>query len=230
MNQKYLILIDEQSQKAELEQIKNTLKGDGIELVYKEYNPTDFTKREDNGEKSFNYPFFVEALKQLQYFKQLDSIVCDYHLTDIIDGFEIIKIIKKENTSYKKQIILYSANIDDVIDKIIRRDDDFDTKKNNLKQLVECNIDFVKRDCFKDEVIKHIKKEKPFSFEDELIKWFESREDDEFNGIFPKYQGKKFGEIAECLRKTKNDDSIEFKKELVGQIIAYLLKINGLED
>jgi len=230
MNQKYLILIDDRPQKTKLEQIKNALKKDGIELIYEEYNPTKFRKNE-NGEPLFDKNLFIQELEQLPYFKRLDSIVCDYNLIKgVIDGFEIIKIIKNANTNYKKQIILYSTNIDAVIDKIIRRDDNFNIKKSNLKQLMECNIDFIKKNDYVNEVIKHIKKEKPFSFEDELIKWFDSRKDDKFNSLLPiKYQGKKFEEIAECLRKTENYDSIEFKKDLVEQIIAYLSKINGLE-
>ena len=77
------------------------------------------------------------------------------------------------------------------------------------------------------ELIKHIKKEKDFSFEDELVKWFSLRKEDTFNYLFPKYKGKKFEEIAYCLQKN-TPDSIEFKKDLVEQIISYLSLINGL--
>lgn len=229
MIQKYLILIDERSQNAELEQIKSSLKSTGIDLVYKEYNPTNYQKRDDSGDVLFNKESFVAELEKLSYFKQLDSIACDYNLIeDVINGFEIIKIIKEINPYYKKQIILYSAKIDDVIGKIITQGD-IDSQKDNLKKLIECNIEFIKRDGYDQEVITHIKKEKPFSFEDELINWFYSREDDEFNYLFPKYQGTKFEDIAKNL-ESNSQDSVDFKKELIEQIIAYLSKINGLTD
>jgi hypothetical protein len=226
MIQKYLILVDEQSQNVNLEHIKTTLKNDGIELLFKELNPSSYLKRE-NGEQIFDYEKFENELNSLPYFKQLDSIVCDYNLiTDIINGFQIIKTIKSINPNYKKQIILYSAKIDSVIEDIITKGD-FEAQKDNLKSLIHCNIEFVRRDSYNQEVIKHIKKEKPFNFEDELIKWFYDNKDDEFNCLFPKYKGKKFGEIAKYLESNTND-SVEFKKELVEQVIAYLSTINGL--
>ena len=38
MEQKHLIIVDEQSQSATLDAIKNTLKNEGIDLVYKDLN------------------------------------------------------------------------------------------------------------------------------------------------------------------------------------------------
>lgn len=76
-------------------------------------------------------------------------------------------------------------------------------------------------------LFKHIKKEKEFNFEDELVKWFFLRKEDTFNYLFPKYRGKKFEEIALCLQ-SNTLDSIEFKKDLIEQIISYLSSINDL--
>ncbi len=227
MIQKFLILVDEQPQSSVLRNIETILKNDGIELVYKEFNPINYQKRE-NGEILFDAESFKADLCGLSYFTRLDSIVCDYNLiAGIIDGFQIIKIIKSINPNYKKQVILYSAQIESVIEDIIRTDD-FEKQKENLKSLIECNIDFRKRDNdYVQELIKHIKKEKDFSFEDELVKWFSLRKEDTFNYLFPKYKGKKFEEIAYCLQKN-TPDSIEFKKDLVEQIISYLSLINGL--
>lgn len=227
MIQKYLILIDEQSQSAVLQNMKATLKKDGIELIFKEFNPSNYQKRE-NGEILFDTESFKTDLLSLPYFRQLDSIICDYNLiADVIDGFQIIKIIKAINPNYKKQVILYSAQIENVIEDIIKTGD-FEKQKENLKSLIACNIDFRKRDDdYVQGLVKHVKKEKEFSFEDELIKWFFLRKDDTFNYLFPKYAGKKFEEIATDLQ-AKTPDSIEFKKDLVEQIISYLSLINGL--
>ena len=227
MIQKYLILIDEQSQNAVLQNMKATLKKDGIELIFKEFNPINYQKRE-NGEILFDTESFKTDLLSLPYFRQLDSIICDYNLiADVIDGFQIIKIIKAINPNYKKQVILYSAQIENVIEDIIKTGD-FEKQKENLKSLIACNIDFRKRDDdYEQGLVKHVKKEKEFSFEDELIKWFFLRKDDTFNYLFPKYAGKKFEEIATDLQ-AKTPDSIEFKKDLVEQIISYLSLINGL--
>jgi hypothetical protein len=229
MIQKYLILVDEQSQSAVLQNIKIILKNDGIELVFKEFNPINYQKR-DNGEILFDAESFKTDLLSLPYFKNLDSIVCDYNLiADVIDGFQIIKIIKSINPNYKKQVILYSAQIENVIENIIKTDD-FEKQKENIKSLIDCNIDFRKRDNdYEQELVKHVKKDKEFSFEDELVKWFLLRKDDVFNYLFPKYAGKRFEEIATCLQ-SKTPDSIELKKDLIEQIISYLSSINGLDE
>jgi hypothetical protein len=229
MIQKYLILIDEQPQNAVLQNIQTTLRGEGIELVYKEFNPKGYQKREYNGEILFDADAFQNDLLDLPYFTRLDSIVCDYNLIDdLINGFQIIKMIKTINSSYKKQVILYSAKIETVIADILETKD-FEEQRENLKALIECNIEFRKRDRdYEQEVIKHIKKEKDFDFEEEIIKWFLLRKDDTFNYLFPKYAGKKFEELATCVQ-SKTPDSIEFKKDLVEQVISYLSLINGLK-
>lgn len=227
MIQKHLILVDEQSQNAVLQNIQATLRNEGIELIYKEFNPNNYQKR-DNGDILFDVESFQKDLMALPYFTRLDSIVCDYNLiANIIDGFQIIKIIKDINSSYKKQVILYSAKIESVIGDILKSGN-FEEQQKNLKALIDCNIEFRKRDKdYEQEVIKQIKKDKDFDFEDELIKWFHLRKDDTFNYLFPKYSGKKFEEIAICVQ-SKTPDSTEFKKELVEQIISYLSLINGL--
>ena len=227
MIQKHLILIDEQPQKAVLEKMHATLRDEGIELIYNEFNPINYQKR-DNGQLLFNTEAFQNDLIALPYFTRLDSIVCDYNLiAGMIDGFQIIKIIKGINLSYKKQVILYSAQIENVIGDILKSGN-FEKQQENLKALIDCNILFRSRDKdYEQEVIKHIKKDKDFDFEDELIKWFFLRKNDTFNYLFPKYAGKKFEEIAVCIQ-SKTPDSIEFKKDLVEQIISYLSLINGL--
>ena len=48
MVQRHLVVVDEQSQKERLKRICNSLKGDGVELIYKEINP-EFTH--DNSKK-----------------------------------------------------------------------------------------------------------------------------------------------------------------------------------
>lgn len=229
MIQKYLILVDEQSQSAVLQNITATLKSEGIELIFKEFNPINYQKR-DNGEIFFDIESFKNDLLNLPYFRQLDSIVCDYNLiAKVIDVFQIIQIIKSINPNYKKQVILYSAQIETVIEDIIKVGD-FEKQKENLKSLINCNIDFRKRDSdYEQGLVRHIKKEKEFSFEDELIKWFFLRKDDVFNYLFPKYSGKRFEEIAICLQ-SKTPDSMEFKRDLVEQIISYLSSINGFDE
>jgi|LakMenE01Jun11ns_1017448.scaffolds.fasta_scaffold9911974_2 hypothetical protein len=230
MIQKYLILIDEQAQSSTLEKIKNSLKNDGIDLIYKELNPVNFQKRVSNGSLDFDVESFKGALLKIEYFKFAGLILCDYNLiANVVNGYDIINIIRELNYSNKKKIILYSAKIEGVISDILTKNPEFEKQKENLTRLINCNIEFIKRDGYYQEAIRYIKREPEFDFEIELIKWFYMRNDDTFNYLFPKYKGRTFGSIAVELEQ-KSSTSIQFKKELIEQIVSYLSSLNDLKD
>lgn len=139
--------------------------------------------------------------------------------------------LKQIFISNKKMI---KDKIDTDIDGIIRGldiniDTNFEQQIKKLEKITTSNIHFIKRDYYFEEVVKNIKKEKDFDFDTELTEWFHKRDQDVFNNLFMKYKGKRFGEIATEL-ESKSHNSIEFKKELIEQIIAYLSTINGLEN
>ena len=54
MVSRHLILIDEQSQKDRLGRISKSLEGDGIQLIYEEINPNDYSIRQANGDLKFD--------------------------------------------------------------------------------------------------------------------------------------------------------------------------------
>lgn len=54
MERKHLILVDEQSQTDRLKRISENLKKDGIELVYEEINPNDYSNRLESGDLEFD--------------------------------------------------------------------------------------------------------------------------------------------------------------------------------
>jgi hypothetical protein len=229
MIQKYLIVIDEQSQTDTIESIKSILNSDGINLITQEFNPLHFQSRDIDGNPNFDEQKFKESVINLEYFKATDCIACDYNLIPNCDGFRIIQILRDLGYTHKKKIILYSAQIEEVIGEILQNSTDFEAQKKDLIDLIESNIEFVKRNGYDQEVIKMIKKVPDFDFEIELQKWFYSRENDTFNYLFPKYEGKLFKEIAIEIEKNTTQ-SVEFKRELTEQIISYLSSINGLND
>ncbi|MBC5838529.1 hypothetical protein [Flavobacterium muglaense] len=230
MIQKHLILVDEQPQTSTLEKIKGILRRDGIDLIYKEINPVNYQKRDVNGDLDFDVENFKKAIIEIEFFRISGLILCDYNLiADVVSGYDIIKIIRELNYNSKKKIILYSAEIEGVISDVLTKEKDFEKQKDSLAKLISYNIEFIKRDGYDQEVIKHIKKEPEFDFETELIKWFHKRDHDVFNYLFPKYKGRSFGSIAIEL-ESKNAVSVEFKKELIEQIISYLSALNDLQD
>lgn len=230
MIQKHLILVDEKEQKETLKSIKSTLKNDGFELIYTELNPMNFQIRDEFGNIDFDVESFKSKLCSIEYFKSADVILCDYNLiSGVVNGYDIIKIIRELKYNNKKKIILYSAEIGEAISNILKTNSDFERTKEDLITFINCNIEFIKRNGYDQEVIKNIRKEPEFDFETELVKWFYKRDKDVFNYLFPKYKGKFFVEIAKEL-EDKTPTSLAFKKELIEQIIAYLSTINGLEN
>lgn len=268
MEDKYLILVDEQLQRSTIEKIKNLLKSEGINLIYEYINPNaaEFQQR-TAGKISINKEKIVHKITNISYFKYSDTIACDYNLVPPdINGFDIICELRKHGYKTSKQIILYSAGIDTVISeilfdntsererfkqiltshkKIIKTNIDKNIDKildkvefnlsgnlnaqiKKLELITTSNINFVKREDYSEAVIKNMKKESEFSFENELSEWLHKRGNDTFNNSFPPYVGKKFSELAKEI-EGKTHKSILFKKELVEQIISYLGKINGIE-
>lgn len=170
----------------------------------------------------------VEELKTTEYLNQMvHLIICDYDLgDDILNGFEIIRTLRND-IGTKKRIILYSSNIDNVIDKIIAGNTDQITVK--IVDLVKSSIsDFCKRDQHLEEsIIKILNEESEFStdkfFEAELHKYGEYP----FQSTYDKFENKKLSEIAKIIADQPHEGA-RLKKELIEQIIAHMIhKDNG---
>lgn len=170
----------------------------------------------------------ITELKTNDYLNQMiHLIICDYDLgDDALNGFEIIRTLRKDIRT-KKRVILYSSNIDNVIDKIVKGNTDEITAK--IIDLVKSNIsDFCKRDAHLEEsIIKSLNEESDFStdkfFEAELYKYGEYP----FQSTYDKFENKKLSEIAKIISDDPNEGA-RLKKELIEQIIAHMIhKENG---
>ena len=82
MEQRYLIVIDEQPQKDRLYRISKSLMNDGIELVYTEIDPSRCTKRQANGDVQFDMDVFSQTLKDVPFINHVDVFATDYNLID----------------------------------------------------------------------------------------------------------------------------------------------------
>jgi len=110
MEQRYLILIDEQSQDNRLKRIKTFLKNDGIELIYKEINPQEITKRDKIGDLNFSRENFKRKLERIPFIQRLDVFATDYNLIDgQLDGMDVVEIFSQCLPNYRKRFIIYSA-------------------------------------------------------------------------------------------------------------------------
>ncbi len=225
MEKCFCIIIDDSTQimdSAMITKIKENVKTTAsIELELIQLNPKiEGLVNEDNG--SILLDKVIERLNTPDYLKrQVHLIICDYELGDPdVNGFEIIRQLRNKLGS-KKEIILYSSNIEDVIAKIIAKEED---KTKSIKDLVSSKIfDF----CIKDEhlsnaIVKAIKSEMEYSsdkfLEAELFRY----KDEKFKNIYDRFEGKKLGDIAGIM-VTHVAEGNRLKKEMITQVIAYMV-------
>ena len=169
----------------------------------------------------------VAELNTEQYLKQLVHLIaCDYDLVDDgTNGFDVVRLLRNKLNS-KKKILLYSSNIDNVIDKIING------QKNEIKEkiidLVKSSISsFCQREGhLEEEIIKHLQEETIFSsdkqFETELYKYGKFK----FKATYDKFENKTLGEMAEIISKQSHEGD-RLKKELIQQVIAYMIAMEN---
>jgi hypothetical protein len=162
-----------------------------------------------------------------RYLKQLiHLIVCDYDLADDkTNGFDIIRQLRNK-LNCKKKILMYSSNIDNVIDNIIKGDKN--VIKDKIIDLVRANISaFCQREGhLEEEIIKHLQEETVFSsdrhFESELHRYGKRK----FKNTYDRFEGKTLKEIAEII-SSQSHEGDRLKKELIEQVIAHMIAIEN---
>lgn len=146
MEQRYLILVDEQSQEDRLKRIARNLRNEGILLVYEEINPNECSVRKDNGDLSLDKVALKNKLASVSFLSHLDVFATDYNLvTDELKGIDMIEMLYSLRPHYRKQVVIYSAQIDEVIDDIItKRAKGFEQQVEMLKILAQNDIHYLR--------------------------------------------------------------------------------------
>ena len=222
----FCIIIDDNSDvigSATIQNIKDRVKKyAGLNIEFKQLNPKE-TKYINEDDGSINISNVLQVLDSKEYLKrEVHLIICDYELgDDQINGFEVIRKIRNDLNS-KKQIILYSSNIDNVIKKIFDGSEDHRIKK--IKDLVASKIsEFCPKDEHLEEaILKILKQESMFSsdkfIESELFRY----SDHKFKNVYDKFENKTLGEVAYII-STQVDEAFRLKKELLEQLIAFMI-------
>lgn len=232
MVQKHFIVIDEQDQIETITRIAGTLRRDGIELVHQYTNPTDHQERDSEGNPTMNRDGLKKAINDIPFFRRAEVIACDFNLVLDLDGFEVITMIRDLGYSIKRQIILYSADIDGVVTRIIEKiqqlHDNIQEQKKLLVALSHANIEFIGRDGYEQEVITKIKREPDFSLSTELTNWLHKFSNEKFISFFPPYDEKTLGEIADEIEQSTHN-SKQFQKEIIEHLLSKLMNLDELE-
>ena len=231
MEQKHLILVDEQSQDSQLKRIASNLRNEGIELIYKEIDPTDYVSRQDDGDISFDQELFTNALKEIPFIHHLDVFATDYNLiAEQLKGINVLSIFSRIMPFYNKKVVIYSAQIEGVIQDILARENEsFDEQISMLKLLTNYDVEYwTSEGEFAAKLKSLIAKEPNISIDDQLTDSMMDINSEKILFSIPPFNDMKLPEVAKIM-KSKDSRSIKLRKEITDHIMAMITKIGNYE-
>ncbi len=229
MENRYIIVVDEQTQKDRLDRIAMNLNKEGVKLQYKEVNPTHYTKRLKNGDIGFDEDKFIETLNAIPFINQVDVFATDYNLIDdTLKGMQAINLFLKSRPKYKRKIVIYSAQIETVLQDILTKaGNSIDEQVSLIKQIAGKNNHYFKSDGEFENKFKQLILSSPnISIEKRLIDELHSLDNAMAKCNLPPFRSMSTHELAESIENDTNE-SQAIKRELVDHIIALLFDIDG---
>ena len=163
--------------------------------------------------------------------KHIDWFVTDFNIgEEYIDGIDIVREISNRRNFYKKNIILYSGNIERAIEKILDENEPDLSKQgliNAVKKLYDLPIRYYeKRNDYKERLLKVVTEDLEPTLDEEFIKLLYENGEMIFSSCFPPFSGMKLKEIAQIIENDSDYRSREWRAALIEQTISYLLKVN----
>ena len=231
MELRHLVLIDEQSQKDRLERISKSLEGDGIQLIYEEINPNDCSIRQEDGDLKFDKDTLKDKLGSIRFLSHLDVFATDYNLIDDeLKGIDLIAMLYDLLPYYRNQVVMYSAQIKDVINDIItKRAIGFEQQVEMLKLLAQNEINYLSSEGeFEINFKKLIVKEPDMTIDARLADSLRAIDNEKFKCSIPGHSDKKISEIGELLL-VKGTKTIALKKSVTDHIMANITAIQHYE-
>lgn len=229
MEQRHLILVDEQSQESRLNGIVENLHKEGIELIHKEINPNDYVTRQEDGDLVFDKELFKQALTEVPFFHYLDMFATDYNLIDNqLKGIDVLSIFGELKPSFGKKVVIYSAHIEGVIQDILMRES-FEEQVSRLKLLARYDVEYMKSEGeFGTKLKGLIAKEPNMSIDNQLSENLLAIDNNDVHCAIPPYDQMTLAEVATLLM-SNDERSVKFKKEITDHIMAIITKIEGYE-
>ncbi|KGO93789.1 hypothetical protein [Flavobacterium subsaxonicum] len=218
MIDKYCILIDERDQSRNLRSIKRTLKVDhGINFNYVQINPSEnkFQSMDEGSDvPRVDMRKIEDEIKTVPFFMRANTIAIDYNLVeDVLNGFQVGIVVRKLGYKINKEIIIYSAGIEKAIESIIQTGK-LEEMQDKIHQLVKGKFNFIKREGYENEIIKHIRQEPAYNFDIVITEWLHRFSERQIIAIFPAYKDYTLGQIAQEI-EANTLSSQEFRKHFI---------------
>lgn len=224
---KRILVIDDNDQRAELENLRFDAGRKGINLYYEQFNVGGrLEPKLLNADGSINYDETVKEFKRRFTNKKFCLIVCDWELgSPQKDGVELLK--RLGNTCHIKETdrLMYSGKLD------IKLHDKLTEYKENkitddvliayIKGLVVARfIDFVDRNDLEKTVLQYLQEVE--TVDHIVLETLMGNADMVFDTSHDhKLKGRNFGEVAQII---ENDPKVmtDLKRDLVKEVLFYL--------
>ncbi len=225
MEHKAYIIIDDNDQKARMEQkINNVLRPDGYKIESFYYDPND--REFWDADQEMDLSKFTSKIIQETQTYHINVIACDYQYSgNKYNGVNIIHELRK--SGFLSPIILYSSNETKVATELFNGALSNEEKILRFIILLKCRIDqFLVRETYYEVVLEMLKKNynlkaivlKKLSEYPDLIIKFDS-------GFF---EGKKFSDVIDEINRNSLHGN-SFMAEILELAIANFAQINSNE-
>lgn len=231
MIDKFLIIVDERDQKEEVRKIAIGLEKYGFKLYSEQINlsKTKHHSYDKGGNPYVDREKIKLALEEIDFFRRADTIAVDYNLINEIEGmkaeitgFDVISDILRLGYSPNKEIVLYSSGIESAFKDILEKGD-FEEKTRKLKILVQGKVLFQKRG-YAERIIGILRRD-PNTLDGifaQKMRAYPNFKTDFFEGI-------QILDLEQLLSQS-DGKALKFKKEMVEQFIAHLIKYQDEEE
>ena len=228
-----ILIIDDAKQDTNIQALKLRLNNHCTPEIVSIFTG-DVSLRRDGSDHLDSEKLFKHLTDKIER-KRFDWIATDYDLGESdIDGIDIIRHIasvrQRNNRNNKKNVLLYSGNIEKAIKKVLDEcggDSHQQAIISAVKKLYDLPIvQCVKRDDYQQTLLEIVSKHCEPTMEDEFLKMLYEHGDIVFNSCYPEFSGKKLSEIADIIEQGSDARSYSWKRALIEQTIAYLIRVN----
>ncbi|MDI3325393.1 hypothetical protein QKW35_13505 [Pontibacterium granulatum] len=184
-----------------------------------------YKSENQNGEISLNFDAIKSDIEENHFHIRYDLVACDFNFAnDDINGYSLIQWLKHTSTSghnyiRKAKFVSYSSEEDKFKEHVLASED--------IGKLIRLKLDgFFKRDNLADAGATLIlKQDVNLDLSSYIVTELEKLADVKFNGVYPKFEGKTFAEIAHEI-DTDSHHGQEFQKTMIGLTLAHMDALN----
>lgn len=223
---KKILVIDDESQKNDMERIVNGVKS--VISVFSKQIEVLGSEFLDNEAHWVRERFEAAVESELNSHYDLVLVDYDYGNEQPINGLDVINLIRQKRKNIA--IVLYSADQKTVIKNVIGHDLRSSSESdivNGVNKLMDYKIaKMCRRDAYVTDVIGMLKANIAPSPKALLCEMLRKNGDRVFSSCCPSLTGKTFREIADALDEDNNGKAHEWLKAILEQVMVYLEMTN----